>query len=85
MGQEGLASLSSWPEFDPSKTKEDRCTIGVQVNGKKRGSIEITKETSQEEAQTQALQVDAIANAIGDCPIRKVIYVPGKILNIIAK
>lgn len=84
-GENDFASLSAWPEFDPKLIGEDTISIAVQVNGKKRGVIETTKETSQDKAMEMAKDIEAVNNAIGEASIRKIIYVPGKILNIIAK
>lgn len=85
MGKEGFASLASWPEFDAKMIGEDTVSIAVQVNGKKRGLIDVAKDTSQDDAMAMANEIDAVKNAIGDATIRKIIYVPGKILNVIAK
>lgn len=85
MNHEGLASLSAWPEYDTNLITDDTVTIGVQVNGKKRGAIDVAKDASQEDALKHANDITAVTAAIDNKPIRKVIYVPGKILNIIAK
>lgn len=85
MNKEGFASLTAWPLFDANLIGDDTVSIAVQVNGKKRGLIDVSKETSQEDAMTAAQEIEAVKNAIGDANIRKVIYVNGKILNIIAK
>jgi leucyl-tRNA synthetase len=84
-GESGLASLSPWPAFNPQLTVDDTVSIGVQVNGKRRGAIELSLSDDQEAAVQKALSIEAIRNAIGEKGIGKVIYVPGKILNIIAK
>ena len=57
----------------------------MQVNGKKRGLIEVSKETNQDQAMEMAKAIDAVNNAMEGKDIKKIIYVPGKILNIIAK
>ena len=85
MGEKGFVSLSAWPEFDEALIGEDTVSIAVQVNGKKRGVIEVAQETAQDEAMAMANEIEAVKNAIGEAQIRKVIYVAGKILNIIAK
>lgn len=82
-GETGLVSLSPWPVYDPSALQEDTVSIAVQVNGKKRGVIEIAKGLPQEQALALALEIDAVKNAINGVSIRKVIYVAGKILNLI--
>jgi leucyl-tRNA synthetase len=85
MGEKNFVSNSAWPEFDESLIGEDSVSIAVQVNGKKRGVIEVSAETEQEQAMVMAQEIEAVKNAIGEAAIRKVIYVPSKILNIIAK
>ncbi len=85
MGQKSFVSLAPWPSHDANLIKEDTASIAVQVNGKKRGVIEVSKETSQDQALDMAKEIEAVNNAIGEASIRKVIYVPGKILNLIAK
>ncbi len=85
LGQEGFVSVAKWPEFDEKYCQEDEITIGVQVNGKRRGEIQIAKEANQEQAMAKAGEVASVQAVISDAEIRKVIYVPGRILNIIAK
>lgn len=85
MGKEGFVSLAPWPSYDEKLIGEDSVSIAVQVNGKKRGVIEVSKETEQDQAMEMAQEIEAVKNAIGDATIRKIIYVPGKILNVIAK
>src|SRR3989338_1133326 len=72
----------SFPTFDASLAKDDVVTIGVQVAGKRRGDITIAPDTTQEEALTAALTNPEIAKYIEGAP-KKVIYVAGRILNII--
>ncbi len=85
MGEKSLASLSEWPQYNPLLTIDNTVSIGIQVNGKTRGSIDIGVDESQEAVAQKALQVQAVANAIGDKGVGKVIYVPGKIINFIAR
>jgi leucyl-tRNA synthetase len=85
MGLKGFASLSEWPLYNPQLTIDNTVSIGIQVNGKTRGAIEIGVDENQESVLAKALQVESVKNAIGDKGVGKVIYVTGKILNIIAK
>ncbi|MGE3973333.1 MAG: leucine--tRNA ligase [Bdellovibrionales bacterium] len=85
LGGEGLVSLAPWPEFDPALTKDDVLTIAVQVNGKKRGTIDTSETTTQEEAIGLANSIETVSNALAGLQIKQVIYKAGKILNIIAK
>ena len=59
--------------------------IGVQVNGVKRGVIEVSLDETKESAIEKALEIMSVKKAINDKVITKVIYVPGRILNILHK
>ena len=85
MGKEGFVSLAPWPEVDKKYLTEDSVSIAVQVNGKKRGLIEVSKDTTQDQAMDTAQAIDTVKNALDEKDIKKIIYVPAKILNIIAK
>ncbi|MGI6537149.1 MAG: leucine--tRNA ligase [Caldicoprobacterales bacterium] len=75
----------SWPKWDESKIKEDMAEIAVQVNGKVRGRLVLPVDASQEEAKETALKDEKIAGFFEGKSIIKVIYVPGRILNIVVK
>ena len=83
MGFTGIAFDAGWPTHDPQYLVADEIEIGVQVKGKLRGSIKMPPEAGQEEALAIALANDTIKKYTGDGPFRKVIYVKGRILNII--
>ncbi|NCN95345.1 MAG: leucine--tRNA ligase, partial [Bdellovibrionales bacterium] len=85
LGEKGLVTLAPWPQFDPEKAKVDVVTMAVQVLGKTRGTIEITLDTAEEEALKKAKEITSVQNAIEGKTISKVIYKPGKILNLIVK
>jgi leucyl-tRNA synthetase len=85
IGETGLCSLSTWPSYNSHLTIDNTVSIGIQVNGKKRGAMEIQVDESQDSAMAKALEIEAVKNAIGNLGVGKVIYVPGKILNIIAR
>jgi leucyl-tRNA synthetase len=85
LGGEGFVSLAPWPRFDAALVADDTIQMGVQVNGKTRASIEIAATANEEAAMAAALAQNAIKNATDGKTIAKVIYKPGKILNIIVK
>ncbi|MCB0406841.1 MAG: leucine--tRNA ligase [Bdellovibrionales bacterium] len=85
LGGQGLVSLAKWPEFDPKLCVDDVVTMGVQVNGKMRGTVEIGVDASETEAITLAKAQNAVQNALAGKNIVKVIYRPGRILNLIVK
>ncbi|MBR0119910.1 MAG: leucine--tRNA ligase, partial [Eubacterium sp.] len=83
LGFEGFIFRQSWPEFDEAKTKESVIEIGVQVNGKVRGTVSLDVNASKEEAL--AAGKAAVADKIEGKTVVKEIYVPGRILNIVVK
>ena len=74
---------TAWPKFDPKAVEAERVELVVQVNGKVRGRIEVSKGLSQNEAQDTALKINAVKEQVTGRVIRKVIYVPDKILNFV--
>jgi leucyl-tRNA synthetase len=80
----GTASIfdSGWPAYDASLAAEELVTIAVQVNGKLRGTIRVPNGTGQDAALSAALAESGISKFVAGAP-RKVIYVPGRLLNIV--
>ncbi|MBX3069866.1 MAG: leucine--tRNA ligase [Thermomicrobiales bacterium] len=74
----------SWPTFDPEKAKEDSIELIVQVNGKLRDKIVVPAGISEEEARKVALASDRVAEHLAGSEPRRVIYVPGKLVNVVA-
>jgi len=72
-----------WVTWDESLCVDDVAELGVQVNGKKRGSVELSKTSSEEDAKDAALEVPSVKKFVDGKPIKRIIYVPGRILNII--
>ena len=85
MGHEGSLAYHPWVEYDEALCIDDTIKMGVQVNGKKRGEIEIAKDADQEGAMAAAMEVASVFNQVDGKSVKKVIYVPGRILNIVAK
>jgi len=73
----------SWPEFDPDLAAEEIITLVVQINGKLRARLEAPADISEEAAREAALSDANIQRHIGGKEIRKVIYVPGRLVNIV--
>ena len=82
LGHDGSIFDAGWPEFDPALAAEDLVTIAVQVNGKMRGTVHVPNGSGQEAALEAALAEPAIAKFVLAAP-RKVIFVPGRLLNLI--
>jgi leucyl-tRNA synthetase len=85
LGGKGLVAVAPWPAFDAELAKDDVISMGVQVNGKTRGTIDLSPEASEEQALELARAQNSVKNALDGKAIAKVIYKPGKILNIIVK
>lgn len=83
LGEKGSVCVAPWPQYDSNLTVDSTVTIGVQVNGKSRGTIDIAKDASEENAVAAAMEIAQVRNAIGDKPVAKVIYKAGRILNLI--
>lgn len=85
LGQSGFVSVAPWPVYDPSIAADDVVTMAVQVNGKTRGTLELSINASEDDAMASAKAINAVKNALDGKNVAKVIYKPGKILNIIVK
>ena len=75
----------SWPECDEEALKVDNVEIVLQVNGKVRGRLTVPAEATKEELEKIAMADANVQAHIGDATIRKVICVPGRLVNIVAK
>ena len=75
----------SWPECDEEALKVDNVEIVLQVNGKVRGRLTVPAEATKEELEKIAMADANVQAHIGDAPVRKVICVPGRLVNIVAK
>ena len=84
MGGEGQLHDAGWPSVDESALVQDEITIVVQVNGKVRARIDIPADAGKEQVEEIALANENVQRFIQDAVVRKVIYVPGKLLNIVA-
>ncbi|MFU0828325.1 MAG: Leucine--tRNA ligase [Lachnoclostridium sp.] len=84
-GWEGRIYQASWPVYDEEKTIENTVEIAVQINGKVKGNLSISLDEKQEEVEAKAKELEPIKAAINGKTIVRVIYVPGRILNIVVK
>ena len=83
LGHSGLVHETMWPMWDDSLIVEETMTIIIQVNGKLRAKIEVAKETSEDEIKAQALTAENVAKFIGGKKPAKVIYIPGRLVNVV--
>jgi leucyl-tRNA synthetase len=82
-GEKKSIHVSGWPKFDPKKLVEDRVTIGISINGKQRSELVITPDMSEDEIKAEALKDSKIIPYIEGKEIKRVIYVPKRIVNIV--
>ena len=83
LGGEGSVDDASWPVADEAAMVEDSLLVVVQINGKVRGKITVAADATQEQVQARAAQEHLVAKYLDGVTIRKVIYVPGKLLNLV--
>ncbi len=83
LGHEGSVHEQPWPDFDPEKAKDDEVELAVQVNGKVKARITVAADAAEEAIREQALE--AVAGATDGKTIAKVIVIPGRLVNIVAK
>jgi len=73
-----------WPDFDPARLIEDEIEIVLQVNGKVRDKVFVANGASNEEVETLALESEKVKSFIDGLTVRKVIVVPGRLVNVVA-
>ncbi len=83
LGGTGLIVTAPWPVFKPELCKDDVVSMGVQVNGKMRGTIDLQVDATEATAVSEALKLATVASALGGKTPTKVIFKIGKILNLI--
>ena len=84
LGGEGSVTKASWPEWNEELTIEEIVTIVIQVNGKLRDRIEVPMDTPEEEVKEKALEQEKIREYTEGKTVRKLIYVPNRLVNIVA-
>ena len=83
LGGEGLVVSTPWPQADPDMLRENTVTLPVQINGKRRAEISVPPDMAKDEVEKCALAVDAVQKALDGAAPRKVIVVPGRIVNVV--
>ena len=83
LGKTNMAAQAPWPAFEESLIVEDTIALPLQINGKKRGDIEVPKDAAKEDIEAIALASEAAIQNMGGNPPKKVIVVPGRIVNIV--
>ena len=83
LGEPGLLVAARWPEVDAAALVQDTIELVVQVNGKVRGRVDLPADVSEDQAREAALGNENVARFLEGKTVRKVIMVPGKLLNIV--
>jgi leucyl-tRNA synthetase len=83
LGNPGSLAYAAWPTFDEALCEEAEVEMPVQVNGKVRGKVRLPREVTEDGARAAALADENVKRHIGDKSVKKVVYVPGRILNVI--
>ena len=83
MGQAALVYHAPWPAYDPGLAKEEKATIVVEINGKIRDKFEAGLDITEGQMQETALGLDRIRALIGGRPVKKVVCIRNKIINIV--
>ncbi|MCG6948865.1 MAG: leucine--tRNA ligase [Acidobacteria bacterium] len=83
LGKEELIAHAAWPSWDPELARDETITIVVQVNGKKRDELQVDRETAKEDLERLALASENAQRFLDGKEPKKVIVVPGRLVNIV--
>jgi len=83
-GGEGLVATAPWPVANEAMLVENTVTLPIQINGKRRGEIEVAKDLDKAEVEKIAMAHEAVQKALNGNAPKKVIVVPGRIVNVVA-
>ncbi|MFH1404695.1 MAG: leucine--tRNA ligase [Patescibacteria group bacterium] len=85
LGNKDSVFDQKWPQFDPELVKDDLIELAIQVNGKLRGTVEISPEADEQTASASSKQVDNVAKHLEGKTVVKIIYLPGRMINFVIK
>lgn len=85
LGNTTTIEEAGWPAWDSKLAASETITIAVQVNGKLRGEIEVSADTSEDGVKAAALEHENVAKFVGEKEPTKVIYVPGRLVSVVVK
>ncbi len=83
LGHPATLAYAPWPEYDPALCIEDTVTVVVQVNGKMRATLDLPRGTEQAAVEQAALADDRVKRHVNGARLRKAIFVPDKLLNLV--
>jgi leucyl-tRNA synthetase len=82
-GGQGMVVDAAWPKADPAMLVSDSVVLPIQINGKRRAEIEVPKDMSKEEIEAIVLADETVQRFIGGAALKKLIVVPGRIVNVV--
>jgi len=85
LGHEPSVLAAGWPEYDEAACAEEELEIPIQINGKVRARITVPADASEEAVREAALASERVKKVLGSAEVHKVIVVPGRLVNIVAK
>jgi leucyl-tRNA synthetase len=85
LGHHTTVHRDTWPEYDEQYLATDTITVAVQINGKLRGEIEVAADAPEDEVVAAAQANEKVRTHLEGQTVIKTIYVPGKIVNLVAK
>ncbi len=83
LGGAGLVSQADWPKADPAMLVDDHVTLPIQINGKRRAEISVPKDMAVAEIEKTALADEDVVRFLAGQPVKKIIVVPGRIINVV--
>jgi len=83
LGNKGLVAQAAWPVADPAMLVDDTVTLPIQINGKRRSELTVPKDLAKEEVEKLVLADDAVQRALAGGQPKKLIVVPGRIVNVV--
>jgi len=82
-GGAGLVAQAAWPQADPDMLVQDTIVLPIQINGKRRGEISVPADMPASEVEKIVLADDAVVKFLAGQPVKKLIVVPGRIVNVV--
>ena len=82
-GGAGLVAQAAWPQADPAMLVQDTIVLPIQINGKRRGEISVPADMPASEVEKIVLADDAVVKFLAGQPVKKLIVVPGRIVNVV--
>jgi leucyl-tRNA synthetase len=84
LGGQGLVAQAAWPKADPALLVDDEVVLPIQINGKRRAEISVPKDMAAAEIEKIALGNEDVVRFLAGQPVKKIIVVPGRIINVVA-